>query len=352
MKSIINIPLSTTLSLLCVVLIFTGCKKKEEAISGDAVVNTTSASLIGQNWATMSGSINAAGGTYKIAFVYDTTTEYRFSAIADPDTATGSKYTTVNSNLTGLKAGTTYYYKVVAVTSADTTFGDEETFTTTNPGKSIISFNSGLTYGSVTDADNNVYKTIIIGTQTWMAENLKTTRFNDGTDITFTPDATDWAGLSIAGYCWYNNDSVAYGALYNWYTASKSNICPSGWHVPTDEDWTILSNFVGGENVAGEKLKEPGTTHWLTTDISTANEAGFTALPGGYRFAEGTYGNIRRYGYWWSSTESSASQAFCMNILSTDSNFNRTSSSKNSGFSVRCLKDQTGVKLTTGSGFR
>jgi uncharacterized protein (TIGR02145 family) len=339
MKSNNNIPVSITLTLLCAVLIFTQCKKNEVTTSSNPTVNTTAASLIGQNWATIAGSIYAAGGTYKIAFIYDTTTAYRFSAIADPDTATGSQSTTVNSNLTRLKAGTTYYYKVVAVTSADTTFGAGETFITTSPGKSTISFNSELTYGSVTDIDNNVYKTILIGTQTWMAENLKTTRFNDGTDISFTPDATKWLALTVPGYCWYNNDSIVYGGLYNWQAASKSTICPAGWHVPTDEEWTILSNYVGGENVAGDKLKETGTTHWSATTSNISNEAGFTALPGGYRFAEGAYGNIRRYGFWWSSTESSTTQAFCMNIISTDSNFNLTSSTKNSGFSVRCLKD-------------
>jgi uncharacterized protein (TIGR02145 family) len=334
-----NIPVSITLALLCMVLILTHCKKMEETTSGKPVVNTTPASLIGQNWATMSGSINASGGTYKISFLYDTTTAYRYSAIAEPDTATGSKYTTVNSNLTGLKAGKTYYYKVVAVISSDTTFGDEETFTTTNPGKSIISFNSGLAYGSVKDVDNNVYRTIFIGTQTWMAENLKTTRFNDGAEITFTPAGTAWAGLSMPGYCWYNNDSVVYGALYNWHAVSKSNICPAGWHVPSDEEWSVLTNFVGGESLAGENLKEPGTNHWLTTNVRISNEAGFTALPGGYRFAEGTYGNIRRYGYWWSSSESSTADAYCRDMLSSYSNTNRTNSGKNNGFSVRCLKD-------------
>jgi uncharacterized protein (TIGR02145 family) len=330
---------STPLTLLCVVLIFTHCKKSEETTSVNPTVKTISASLIGQNWATISGSINAAGGTYKVSFLYDTTTAYKHFIIADPDTVSGNKYTTVSSNLTGLKAGTKYYYKVLAGIAADTTFGDEQTFTTTNPGKSIISFNTGLTYGSVTDIDNNVYKTILIGTQTWMAENLRTTRFCDGTDISFTPDATDWAALSIPGYCWYNNDSVAYGALYNWHAASKSNICPAGWHVSTDGDWTILTSYVGGESIAGDKLKETGTTHWLITSGTITNDAGFTALPGGYRFAEGVFGNIRRYGFWWSSTESSAADAYCRDILSAYGNTYRTSSSKKSGFSVRCVKD-------------
>jgi len=148
-----------------------------------------------------------------------------------------------------------------------------------------------------------------------MAENLKVTRLNDGTVISFAPDATVWAALSVPGYCWYNNDSIVYGALYNWRVAAQSKICPSGWHIPSDSEWTTLTSFLGGESLAGKKLKETGTTHWLTSPDGTTNEAGFTALPAGYRSSGGTYGSIKRYGYWWSSSESSSAEAYCRNIF-------------------------------------
>jgi uncharacterized protein (TIGR02145 family) len=339
MKTNISLKSGTLLSLAVLALISTHCKKNDESPSVTPTVNTNSALYIGQNWGTLTGSVNAAGGTFRVSFQWDTSTAYRNNSISDPDTATGSSYTTVNSNLTGLRPGTVYYYRALAVTSSDTTYGDDETFTTTNPGKSTISFNPGVTYGSLTDIDNNIYKTIVIGTQTWMAENLKTTRFNDGTNIPFITSGLAWADLSTAGYSWYNNDSVVYGALYNWHAAAISNLCPAGWHVPGDADWTILTNYLGGESIAGEKLKESGTTHWLTTQSGATNEAGFTALPGGYRFAEGSYGNIRKYGFWWSSTESSSAAAYCIDISNAFSNTYMTTSVKNSGFSVRCVKD-------------
>jgi uncharacterized protein (TIGR02145 family) len=337
MNQKLNISLSIILSLFFVVIY--SCKKAEETTATNPVVVTNSASLIGQNWATLNGSINANGNIVKVAFQYDSTTAYSHIAISDPDTVTGTTNTSVGSALVKLKAGTTYYFRVFAIVSSDTIFGDEESFITTNPGKSIIGFNSGLAYGSISDIDNNVYKTVVIGTQTWIAENLRTSRFNDGTNISFTPDASDWSELSSPGYSWYNNDSVIYGALYNWYAVTERNLCPTGWHVPSDADWTILTNYVGGETTAADKLKEAGTTHWLSTLAEITNEKGFTALPGGYRFAEGTYGNIRKYGFWWSSTESSTAAAFCVDILSGFSNTVRTTSLKNSGFSVRCVKD-------------
>ena len=104
-----------------------------------------------------------------------------------------------------------------------------------------------------------------IGTQTWMAENLRSTTLNDGTDIPFVPDVTAWAALTTPGYCWFQSDSLGYGALYNWYTVNTGKLCPEGWHVPADEEWTILTDFLGGKSVAGGKLKEAGTYHWQSS---------------------------------------------------------------------------------------
>jgi uncharacterized protein (TIGR02145 family) len=174
--------------------------------------------------------------------------------------------------------------------------------------------------GTVTDIDGNVYHTVTIGTQTWMVENLKTTHYRDGEAIPYVTDSAIWNGLSTPAYCFYNNDAVAnkatYGALYNWYTASSPKLCPVGWHVPTDAEWTTLMTYLGGQIVAGGKLKEQGTAHWNSPNTGADNSTGFTAVPGGCR----TMGLIQFYeigtfGYWWSSTETSAKFAWYRYIL-------------------------------------
>ncbi len=141
----------------------------------------------------------------------------------------------------------------------------------------------------VTDIDNNHYEAVRIGSQLWMAENLKTTRYNDGTPIPLVTDSLEWDNLVTPAYCWYRNDPVTYGetygALYNLHVVSTGILCPSGWHVPSDAEWTVLSDYLGGESVAGGKLKEAGTTHWYTPNAGATNETGFTALPGGIREA-------------------------------------------------------------------
>lgn len=193
--------------------------------------------------------------------------------------------------------------------------------------------------GIVTDTVGNVYNTVKIGTQVWMAENLKTTKYNDGTAIPLVTDNGAWDGLTTGAYCWYNNDSITsenpYGKLYNWYVVNTGDLCPIGWHVPTDDECTILINYLGGESVAGGKLKETGTTHWKSPNTGATNERGFTSLPSGYR----PFGFIGSYGFWWSSTESSTSKAWCTVTQYNSSGAYRVSNNKINGFSVRCLQD-------------
>jgi uncharacterized protein (TIGR02145 family) len=209
--------------------------------------------------------------------------------------------------------------------------------------------------GSVTDIDGNVYNTVTIGTQVWMKENLKTTKYNDGTAIpNVTVDAT-WDGLHTGAYCDYGNTpaySTIYGRLYKWFTVDNNtatkvasnggkNVCPTSWHVPTDAEWTTLTTYLGGESPAGPKLRETGTTHWLT-DYNSTNESGFTALPGGCRWINGTFHDIGTIGYWWSSTEYSmdgAFRAWFRNIWDVAGYANRNYLNKDEGLSVRCLKD-------------
>jgi uncharacterized protein (TIGR02145 family) len=195
----------------------------------------------------------------------------------------------------------------------------------------------------VRDADGNNYNTVKIGNQIWMAENLKTTKYSDGTDIPNVTDNTEWGNLSTGAYAWWDNDEATYGdtygALYNWYAVETGNLCPSGWHVPTDEEWTTLTTYLGGEEVAGGKLKEAGTTHWNAPNTGATNEAGFTAVPGGLRYGNGLFNLIGSYGYWRSATESDTSNAWFRFMGFNRSQVLRNDANKESGCSVRCLRD-------------
>jgi uncharacterized protein (TIGR02145 family) len=185
---------------------------------------------------------------------------------------------------------------------------------------------------------------ITIGTQTWMQKNLAVTNYNDATGIPKVTDNTAWATLTTPAYCWYNNDSATYattyGALYNWYAVNTGKLCPTGWHVPTDAEWTTLTTYLGGKTVAGGKLKEIGTTHWTTPNTGAVNSVCFTALPGGYRVAyEGGFIDIEGYGLLWSSSEYNTTKAWGRFMDYNHSNVFYDSFYKGHGFSVRCIKD-------------
>lgn len=216
-----------------------------------------------------------------------------------------------------------------------------------NPDSDII-FNPDLTYGTVNDIDDNTYKTIQIGTQTWMAENIRTTKYNDGTPIPHAIDCSEW-GEENPAFCWYNNDQTeygdTYGALYNWYAISPTtngdkNLCPTGWHVPSDAEWTILIDYLGGI-LEGGKLKETGILHWEKPNSGATNESGFTALPGGVRETDCNFYSLYLGGVWWSSSEDSYHWKAWVRYLSADGDgVGRIDSQKSKGFSVRCVKDQ------------
>lgn len=205
----------------------------------------------------------------------------------------------------------------------------------------ILQLLAGL---KIKDIDGNIYNTVTIGTQTWLKENLKVTKYNDGTSIPIVTDATAWAGLSTDAYCWYNNDKVTngntYGALYNWYTVNTNKLCPTGWHVPSYAELSTLTDFLGGFQAV--KLKETGTAHWIWSETNTTeatNESGFTALPGGYRYNNGPFSSVGYFGYWWSATENDATNAWNRFLSDQSANFERGYADKKRGFSVRCLKN-------------
>lgn len=195
---------------------------------------------------------------------------------------------------------------------------------------------------TITDIDGNVYSTVTIGTQVWMVENLKTTKYNDGTSIALITDNTEWSNANTAAYCWYDNDisnKDSYGALYNWYAVNTVKLCPAGWHSPADPELTALSDFLGGDDIAGGKLKEMGTTHWASPNEGATNESGFTALPSGYRSWNGNFNLAGTYTCIWSSSELNDLEGWFREIYGWKPNFTRSEDFKEYGFSVRCLKD-------------
>ncbi len=199
--------------------------------------------------------------------------------------------------------------------------------------------NNPVIPATVIDIDGNVYHTVTIGTQVWMVENLKTTKFRNGTSIPNVTDNSEWASLTKSAYCNYsNNDSLAnvYGRLYNWYAVNDSNkIAPLGWHIPSLTELNKMISFLGGDSIAGSKLKEANTLHWSSPNKGATNETGFTALPGGYR----GFGSINNYGIWWTSTEDNSINAWHYYMSYNSIDIIRYSDSKRNGFSVRCVKD-------------
>ena len=194
---------------------------------------------------------------------------------------------------------------------------------------------------------------VTICSQVWTTTNLNVSTYRDGTIIPQVTDPTAWANLTTGAWCNYNNSTsngTTYGKLYNWYAvagihdvasaanpALRKNLAPTGWHVPTDAEWTILTNCLGGENVAGGKMK--ATTLWLSPNTSATNSSGFTGLPGGYRFYTGTFNVIGNYGLWWSASEFDTTYAWSRYLYYYYGNATRDYYSKNLGFSVRCLRD-------------
>ena len=156
-------------------------------------------------------------------------------------------------------------------------------------------------------------------------------------------DSAAWQGLITPGFCWYNNNAGDYkypcGALYNSFAVNTGKLAPPGWHIPTDAEWTILTTYLGGDSIAGGKLKETGTTHWQIPNTGATNATGFTAIPGGYRTTNGSFSSISEFGYWWSSSEAEPGAAWSRGIYNNYNDVFRGNVYKNDGFSVRCLKD-------------
>src|SRR5574344_993327 len=310
MKTKIRLRIPATIIALSAVFMVTNCTKDD--VIKDAtlpVLTTTEVIAVTQTTATSGGVITSDGGftVTERGVCWSTSQSPTF---ADNKTTDGTGAGSFTSAITGLTANTTYYVRAYATNSKGTGYGSVMSFTTPENSGGTIVFNPNITYGSMTDIEGNTYKTVTIGTQTWMAENLKVTKYNDGAAIPNVTDNTAWSKLTTGALCDYDNtpsNSETYGKLYNWHAVNTGKLCPTGWHVPSDAEWTKLTDYLTSD--AGGKLKETGTTHWNSPNTSATNETGFTALPGGSRGYSGAFLNVCGYGYWWSATEGGTNSA-------------------------------------------
>ena len=299
-------------------------------------LNTSAVSSITQNTAISGGNISSDGGYLITSRGVCWNTSHN-PTISNRYTNEGSGTGSFTSSLTGLFPDSTYYARAFATNGMGTAYGDEVSFTTYKSD-------------AISDVDGNYYNIVAIGSQVWMAENLKATKYNNGVDIPNVTDNSTWDALTTPAFAWYNNDILnksVYGALYNWYTVETGKLCPLGWHIPTDAQLTQLTNYVGGESVAGGKLKETGTTHWNSPNEGATDEYGFTSLPGGTRLLNGVFYSIGGIGSWWSSSDTLSTYAFHRFVWNNDIRFSRIYDSKTDGFSVRCLQDYPDQNIVT-----
>lgn len=196
----------------------------------------------------------------------------------------------------------------------------------------------------VKDIDNNVYETVQIGNQIWMAENLRVSRYNDGSPIPLITAGSTWSSITTPGYCWYENGPTDYGALYNWWAVDQfstggKNVCPVGWHVPSEAEWATLSGQLGGDPVAGGKMKETGIANWYQPNAQASNESGFHALPSGFRFSNGAFFGERFNCGFWSSTQFFLTDAWSRLLEYHNDDLVKFASEKDTGLAIRCVKD-------------
>jgi uncharacterized protein (TIGR02145 family) len=303
-----------------------------------ATLTTLSVSSISGNTAVSGGNISNDGGTLV------TQRGVCYSTSPTPTTAnttiiSGSGTGSFTSNLTSLTDTTTYYVRAYATNSAGTAYGNEVSFTTTAGGGIVTNPGAGVFF------DGYTYSSIVLGNgQEWMAENLRTTTYANGDIIPNVTDSTQWQNLTTGAWVHYNNDSQyenPYGKLYNWYTVDDSrNICPTGWHVPTDSEWTVLTDYLGGESVAGGKMKSTGTQYWRSPNTDATNESGFLGLPGGSRSHLGVFLQHGETGRLWTSTFHIGLSSWFRLLNYNDGSVSRPGGNFfRTGSTVRCLKD-------------
>ena len=330
--------------IIALFLFITSCQNREwnNLYDTNNTLNKTLPSIAGEpvqieNFNTVSsgGLIASTGGSPITArgICWSTTAS---PTITSNRTTDGIGFGSFTSIISGLDNNTTYYFRAYVTNSMGTAYGNES---------SIILY-MNVPDAPVNDIDGNVYNTVKIGTQIWMAENYKATRYRNGDTISNVTDYATWANLTRGAYCDFTNNvtiGASYGHLYNYFSViDNRQLCPTGWHVPSAVEWTTLLNYLGGNTVAGAALKETGIIHWNSPNSST-NISGFSAFAGSWRGGDGTwYYGPGILGNWWSSTSYNSTYSYFLTITA-DNNSKVVSSdiyfSKQAGCSIRCLKD-------------
>ena len=293
-------------------------------------------------------SFTISGNRNLVANFTQNVVNYTISTSSNPSTggktSGGGTYQSDQSIIVTATATNGYTFSYWSENGTSVSTNANYTFTVSGNRSLIANFITSPNNGkTVTDIDGNVYSTVTIGSQVWLGQNLKTTKYNDGTSVQLVTENNNWGTISTPAYCWYNNDignKNPYGALYNWYAINTGRLCPQGWHVPSDSEWTIFTNYLGGASISGGKLKEDGLTHWLSPNSGAINSANFSALPGGNRnYFSGDFYGLGNGGDWWSNTEDEMYNAWHRSIVYNNSGISRLNPSKSYGFSVRCLCD-------------
>jgi uncharacterized protein (TIGR02145 family) len=292
-------------------------------------IATTAIMNISNNSAQCGGSITVDGGSFITSRGVCWSTSPNPTVALPTKTNNGSGIGTFNSSITGLQLDSTYYIRAYATNDVGTGYGQESSITI-------------LAAGQVTDINGNYYDTIRIGSQTWMVQNLKVSKYRNGDLIPTGLANTTWQSTTSGAYAVLDNNIIndsIYGKLYNWYSVNDPRgLCPVGWHVPSDVEWTTLESLLGGNTVAGGKLKAISPL-WFTPNNGATNISGFTGLPGCLRDDNGLYDVPGWGGYWWSTTQSSTTYAWARSLRYNLTNSSRGSNIKKAGFSVRCVKD-------------
>ena len=328
---LINKVAAMAILISCITAV-SACKKKSDdtpAAGPVPVLITSGFSNILLTTAKCTGNITSDGGTFvaKRGFCWSHTNQN--PSIQDDTVIAGNGAGIFSATLNNLKGQSVFYVRAFATNSSGTGYGSILTLTTLD--------------STISDIDNNHYRIVQIGTQVWMAENLKTTKYRNGNTLPNVYDATEWSQRTAGAYCEYDNSSAnanVYGILYNWYAVSDSrNIAPVGWHVPSHDEFTVLLTYLGGKDVAGGKLKEAGTTHWDSPNTGATNETGFTALAGGYRSETGLFGGKGGGTTCWLSTDYGNSNAWFMQLTYNNPMFLNSVLYIKAGASLRCVRD-------------
>jgi uncharacterized protein (TIGR02145 family) len=324
-----RINLSSILAKLSPVILFAifNCCERDYVPS----VITESMTDLTLNTAKIAGYITSDGGTQIIERGICWSTNETPTISDNIKTDTFNTLGSFSIIATDLLPDRRYYYRAFALNKKGVGYGES------------LNFNTYL--GTASDLDGNVYNTVKIGSQIWMVENLKVMRFRNGDVIPNITSNDQWVNTTSAAYCNFNNNESlgnTYGRLYNSYAMiDLRNIAPQGWHVPIAKEWETLFSYLGGDTIAGGKMKVKGTQYWHFPNTGATNESNFTALPWGFRvYYTGFFDWLRYYGLWWSSTKCYNYLLYYIYMLEYDSKrIEMRAYEPNWGLSIRCIKD-------------